>query len=118
MFMMETAFNLSLIVLVLYVIIQIINIFSLMYFENDKPLKDLGDEELPRISVLIAARNEEQNILRCLQSVAQLNYPSDKIQVLVGNDQSEDDTKMLIQNFIKDKHQFALVNITETLGKA
>jgi cellulose synthase/poly-beta-1,6-N-acetylglucosamine synthase-like glycosyltransferase len=115
---MEILFTISLVVLGLYISIQLISIFSLLYFENDKPKKPLIDDELPSISILIAARNEEKNITRCLTSLQRLNYPLSKLQILIGNDSSEDDTQKNTEDFIIDKPQFALVNITETLGKA
>ena len=116
--MMEILFKTGVIILSVYIIIQVLNIFSLLYFENDQPEKELSDDELPNISLLIAARNEEVTILRCLKSVTELNYPKNKIQVLIGNDVSEDNTQKLIEKFIKDKPQFSLLNISETLGKA
>jgi len=64
-----------------------------------------------KVSVLIAARNEADNIIACLQSVAALNYPPEYLQILVGNDASEDNTEALVQEFIRDKPHFELVDI-------
>lgn len=49
-------------------------------------------ETLPSVSILIAARNEEQNLGECLDSIMNMDYPADKLEVLVGNDKSEDQT--------------------------
>ncbi len=76
------------------------------------------DEQLPFISILIPARNESNNILACLQSINALDYPLNKLEVLVGNDDSTDDTETLILQFIDKKTQFKLINIKEKLGKA
>lgn len=116
--MMELLFKISVVILGLYILVQLVHIFSLLYFENDRPVKTLSDDELPEISLLIAARNEAHNIIRCLTSVAALDYPVNKLQVLVGNDHSDDNTQQLIEGFIKDHPHMRLVNITETLGKA
>lgn len=72
----------------------------------------------PRISILIAARNEEQNILRCLQAIEALEYPADKVEVLIGDDASTDRTRQLIDDFIRDKPNYTCISITHTLGKA
>jgi cellulose synthase/poly-beta-1,6-N-acetylglucosamine synthase-like glycosyltransferase len=69
--------------------------------------KDFGFVTLDA-SILIAARNEEDTILRCLQAIERLNYPPDRYEVLIGNDQSEDKTGLIIENFIRDKPQFRL----------
>lgn len=46
----------------------------------------------PRVSVVIPARNEEDNIARCVRSVAASDYPHDLLEIIVVNDRSEDGT--------------------------
>ncbi len=72
---------------------------------------------MKKVSILIAARNEEDNILNCLHSLIHLTYPIDALEILVGNDHSEDSTYKLISHFIQDKPQFHLLNITCNLGQ-
>lgn len=57
----------------------------------------------PKISILLAARNEEKNILRCLEALISLDYPKDRLEILVGNDASTDATGILIDQFITEK---------------
>jgi len=116
--MMKILFDISIILLCAYIFVQLLNIFSLLYFDNDIPKTELSDEDLPNISILIAARNEEKNIIRCLKSVSELIYPAHKIQVLIGNDDSEDNTYKIVENYVKNKHQFSLHQINSTIGKA
>ncbi len=49
-----------------------------------------GDDALPLVSILVPARNEERNILACVESLLALNYP--RFEVLVLDDRSTDDT--------------------------
>lgn len=70
---------------------------------------------LPHVSILIAARNESMNIERCLHSLARLDYPVEKLQILVGNDHSEDDTLQKIQLFCESHSHFHCVNIEKTI---
>src|SRR5688500_17021379 len=49
-----------------------------------------------RLSVIIPARNEEKNILRCLQSINNQTYPSSSFEVIVVNDHSTDDTTAIV----------------------
>lgn len=72
----------------------------------------------PRISILIAARNEEHNILRCLQAVDKLHYPKEKIEVLIGDDASTDATRAVVEVYIKDRPNYTCIPIAHTLGKA
>ena len=52
--------------------------------------------ELPFVSVLIPARNEEAAIVPCLQALLQQTYPPDRYEVLVIDDHSEDHTAALV----------------------
>lgn len=78
--------------------------------------------DLPKVSVLVAARNEEDYILSCLKCLNELDYPVQLVDIWIGNDASEDNTEKIIRNFIQDKSQFYLLNISESLqglkGKA
>ncbi|WP_439556487.1 glycosyltransferase [Dyadobacter sp.] len=69
-----------------------------------------------RISILVAARNEEQNIERCLQSLNALRLPEGEIEVLIGDDNSDDHTALLVQQFCIDKPQFKYYKITTQLA--
>ena len=72
--------------------------------------------QIPKITIWIAARNEADNILSCLQSIDKLNYPKQYLQILVGNDQSEDETELIVQHFIKDKSEFQLIDIQKVIN--
>lgn len=48
--------------------------------------------EYPRISILVAARNEEQTIRDCLEGLASQDYPGDRMRIIAVNDESEDRT--------------------------
>jgi 1,2-diacylglycerol 3-beta-glucosyltransferase len=70
----------------------------------------------PKITIWIAARNEEDNILNCLHSIEKLNYPIESLQILIGNDQSSDKTELLVKGFIADKPQFQLIDIQKVIN--
>jgi cellulose synthase/poly-beta-1,6-N-acetylglucosamine synthase-like glycosyltransferase len=56
-----------------------------------------------RFTIIIPARNEEQNIAVCLQSIVQLNYPKQLMEVIVVDDFSEDATATIVQQFANVK---------------
>jgi cellulose synthase/poly-beta-1,6-N-acetylglucosamine synthase-like glycosyltransferase len=68
--------------------------------------------DLPFVSILIAARNEEATILDCLRAIHALNYPPNRLEILVGDDASTDRTATLIRSFIQDKPAYELVSIS------
>lgn len=53
------------------------------------------------VSVVTVVRNEEKNILRLLESIARQTYPKDKYELIVIDDQSEDQTRDVVQQYIK-----------------
>ena len=67
----------------------------------------------PKVSIVIAARNEEDNIGNLLEDLTKQNYPKNKIEVLVANDRSTDNTPKIIEHFQKKHSNFKLINIEE-----
>ena len=65
---------------------------------NYKNAED-GISDTPFVSVLIAARNEEDNLADCLESILAVDYPKDRFEILVGDDKSEDQTGELAYAF-------------------
>jgi cellulose synthase/poly-beta-1,6-N-acetylglucosamine synthase-like glycosyltransferase len=55
----------------------------------------------PDVSVIVVARNEEETIPRCLESLKNLDYPKDKLEFILVDDRSEDDTGRWMKRFQK-----------------
>lgn len=55
--------------------------------------------EIPSVSILIAAYNEEKVIKEKLESIFNSEYPKEKIEVLVGSDASTDRTNDIVRTF-------------------
>lgn len=53
-----------------------------------------------KFSIIVCAYNEEKVIERCLISLAEINFPIDKFEVLIINDGSSDRTKSITKKFI------------------
>jgi len=73
------------------------------------------------VSVIIAARNEENNISTCLESVVKQTYQISQYEIIVINDGSTDDTVTICQSFINKYSNIKLVHIQDgsnTQGKA
>ena len=54
---------------------------------------------LTGFSVIIPYRNEDENLPRLLKSLAELNYPPDKFEVILVNDASKDRSEIICKNF-------------------
>lgn len=53
----------------------------------------------PPVSVLIACRNEEKYIARCLDSILANDYPKDRLEILVMDGMSTDSTRGIVQEY-------------------
>jgi len=71
-------------------------------------------ETWPLVSILLAARNEEHNIERCLSALIAIDYPH--FEIIVGNDRSEDSTRKRVLDFIANYPNFT-VKLVEIEGK-
>ena len=59
-------------------------------------------EKYPSVSILIPARNEEVVIRNTLKKVRSLDYPGDKLEILVINDGSTDRTGEIIESIAQE----------------
>ncbi len=54
-------------------------------------------ESWPKVSILIPAHNEEKVIKKTVQSMLLLDYPEDKLEIIVINDNSQDNTGKILE---------------------
>lgn len=76
-------------------------------------LKKATNDFQHTVSVVIAARNEEDRILPCLQSLEKINYPPDKFEIIFVDDCSEDNTPVMIDEYCKKHDNWNLIRIDE-----
>ncbi len=81
------------------------------FVHREKPAPDYE----PTLSVLIAAYNEQANIGRKIEQTLALDYPADKIEILVLSDGSSDRTDEIVRNYPDPRVR--LVRIPERHGK-
>lgn len=83
------------------------NLLSAPILKTNREVESLRGKSA-KVSILIPARNEEKNIADCLNSVFNQSYRN--IEVLVLNDNSEDGTENILQNFAKKHDNFGFFN--------
>jgi len=76
-------------------------------FPTLSPLQAGGDTS--SVSVIIAARNEAQWIEHTLTAIIAQDYPADKLEIIVVDDRSEDDTAAIIERVASQDHRVKLV---------
>jgi cellulose synthase/poly-beta-1,6-N-acetylglucosamine synthase-like glycosyltransferase len=71
--------------------------------------------ELPFVSILIPCRNESKVLASCLNALESLDYPKARLQVILGNDNSSDDTESIQKSWVKGKKFAQYVTINSDL---
>lgn len=73
----------------------------------------------PTVTVIVAAHNEEKVILSKLNNILELEYPSNKIELLVASDNSTDKTNEIVRELIKEhpERKIRLYEVTSRKGK-
>lgn len=108
-----TVLFLSSIVFFLRICFFIIGFFK----ERRRTQKQKTNHFEPFVSIVVPARNEEQNIEGVINSLKKINYPKDKFEVIIVNDRSTDGTRELVENAINGLANFKLVNIENEAQK-
>lgn len=64
--------------------------------------EELSEEgSLPEVSILVPIRNEEDYISRCLDSLIENDYPSEKVEILVIDGCSTDQSREVVKSYCK-----------------
>lgn len=87
------------------------------YIKCEKePIKEISD--YPMVSILVPAHNEEVVIVKTVEALLNFNYPNDRYEIIVINDNSSDHTAERlaeVQRNHPDKH-FKVINTDSTNG--
>ena len=76
------------------------------------------DNELPEVTVIVPAYNEGRQVLETLRSIAQSDYPPEKLQIVAVDDGSRDDTwKWMIRASTEMAPRIELIRLAKNSGK-
>lgn len=90
---------------------------SILTIGATKKFPKINNNKLPSATVIVAARNEEKNIERCLESLDKLEYTDGKLEIILVDDNSTDNTRTIIEDFITGKNRFKLISPIKEFGK-
>jgi glycosyltransferase involved in cell wall biosynthesis len=75
-----------------------------------KDFAPLADAECPRISLLFAARDEEEKLPGALATLATIDYPN--LEIIAVDDRSQDATGRILDEFAASHERFRVVHVT------
>ncbi|WP_158860144.1 glycosyltransferase [Lunatibacter salilacus] len=87
------------ILIITLLILQDLALFVFFRFGN---VRDYGKEDIdhfPELAVIVPARNEQINLPSCLAALEKLDYPSEKIDFYIGDDNSNDASWEIMSNW-------------------
>ena len=100
----------------LYVVAQVCRDVRFLVGRSDRRVTALTLPNVPGISFIIAAYNEEEHLALKLANLGQILYPSDKTQIIFVSDGSTDRTNSLLQTVSDPRVEVIL--LPEHQGKA
>ncbi|RLE38277.1 hypothetical protein DRJ17_04395 [Candidatus Woesearchaeota archaeon] len=86
----------------LYIITLFYTIFWLITIFDVKDYKKAKLKKKPNVSVVVPAYNEEKTIKETINSLLELEYPKDKLEIIVVNDGSTDKTKQIVRSIMEN----------------
>src|SRR3989344_7290003 len=91
------------------------------YFENRKDIRKENRDfnrnlkRYPTVTIIVPCWNEEKTVSKTLHSLLHLDYPKDKLKIMVVDDGSKDNTWKVVQKF--KNHPQILLHKKENGGK-
>ncbi|MEM5813329.1 MAG: glycosyltransferase family 2 protein, partial [Candidatus Aenigmatarchaeota archaeon] len=92
----------ELVLIATILVVLYINFLHIILWEESK--KEIIKNKikiLPSVSIIVPAHNEEGNISRIINNIANLNYPKEKIEVILIDDGSSDATYEIMKKEVK-----------------
>ena len=98
--------------------------FVLTFFGYLNYVKSLKEKKLlegkafdyPGCTILIPAHNEEKVIARTIEAMLRLEYPKEKLKIMVINDGSTDGTRDIIEGYARADHRIELFDVPKGEG--
>lgn len=83
---------------------------------KEKKKLDAMTLKYPTCAILIPAHNEEKVIANTIEAMLKLNYPADKLEIIVINDGSKDSTKEIIERYARQDSRVILFDVPAGQG--
>ena len=110
---LETLFTLTIILMIAYLVRHFIFTITVLKTSKKRLNTSLQTSFKPSVTLLIPAKNEEKVIGRLLQRTTELTYPKNKLQIIVIDDASTDNTGLIADAY---KKKYPFINVIHRNG--
>jgi cellulose synthase/poly-beta-1,6-N-acetylglucosamine synthase-like glycosyltransferase len=100
----------------IYSLVQIRRDLGYLLAREDRRASCPPAEQFPRVSLVVAAFNEQLHLPDKIQNLRELRYPPDKLEIIIVSDGSEDRTNEILSSVSDDRIRTIL--LAERKGKA
>ena len=98
-----------------YVCYPAIILFLSRCFGHERAVNLICDADLPSVSLLIAAHNEQAVIEQRILNALAMDYPADKLEIVIASDGSDDRTVEIVRSY---GDRVRLLDFAERRGKS
>jgi cellulose synthase/poly-beta-1,6-N-acetylglucosamine synthase-like glycosyltransferase len=104
---MSIIYLLAITLLVGYMLLMAIYLYGWLRIKQTVYAKEQSSE-YETYTILLSVRNEEKNVRKCLEYILTQKYPADKLEVIVINDHSTDNTELEVQSLIQSNPHYKI----------
>jgi len=104
-------------IMMIYALRHILFTLNRLFGRQRHPYIDIDNAQWPKITVFVAAHNEEKVIAGCMDALFNSNYPADCLTIVPVNDRSTDGTRAIIDDYAK-RHPGRITVFHRSSGKA
>ncbi len=98
-------------------VLILVNFVSRTAEANASHSKPAFDNDLPFVSFIVAAHNEEKIISKKIENINSLNYPKEKLEIIIASDHSTDNTNEIVNEYAKMFPNLKLLVVEKRGGK-
>ncbi len=85
----------------LFVALYMTSLLIFLWYPNRKKIFEYPHGKPVPVSIIMPCYNESKTIAEAIESLMNLNYPKDMIEIIVVDDKSKDNSVQIIQEFVK-----------------
>lgn len=106
---------LSLVIYTYLIYPLLLSLASVFFKENKEQFS--SKDELPKVSIIMASRNEEEFMAKKIDSLLKSKYPTNKVEILIGSDASTDQSNEIVRSYSYHFPSIKLIDFKERQGK-
>jgi len=94
-------------------------LFIFIYFPNRKKIFDCPEGKVEGVTIVMPSYNEAGEIGEAIESLLDLDWPKDKLEIIVVDDRSKDNSVEIIKKYVKKyKNVKLIINKVNSGGAA